>query len=140
MGKRGPQPQPVELRKLRGNPGKRAMPNPPKGEVVVISCPARLAEHKKLWDKYATILEKIGILRETDALAYECLFDCLAIYIDHRDKGEAREQMAAARELRTWMQHFGLTPSSRSSIGIEAPKEEDEFTAFLKSQKKAAEV
>jgi len=134
MGKRGPQPQPAELRKLRGNPGKRAIPKTPKGEAKLPECPEELAELKADWDYYGGILVKLGILCDTDGIAWELLWTTWDNYLKARGIGDIGLQLRVAHALLPILDRFGMSPSSRASLHIDAPQEEDEFSAFIKKR------
>lgn len=148
MGKRGPQPQPAELKKLRGNPGKRALSKTPLGEAVCPACPEDLYHIKSTWDHYGGILSGLGILRDTDGIAWEMLWRTWDKYIQaakatkiQRLKSETTGNIIVdpliiieskyLTNLLRLLDRFGMSPSTRGSLNIEAPKEVDEFTAFL---------
>lgn len=142
MGKRGPQPQSAELKALRGNPGKRRLPNPPRAEALCPPCPTDLYHLEIGWNYYGNILARLGILRATDEMAYGALWRTFDKYIKAAEAGALAlasgdpEQMIAAAKygalelqylgvLIKLLDRFGMNPSSRSSIGIEAPKGEE---------------
>jgi hypothetical protein len=137
MGKRGPQPQPAELRKLRGNPGKRAIPKTPTGDPTLPVCPAELKHLKKSWDYYGGILVKLKILCNTDGLAWGLLWTTFDNYMDARKIGDIGLQLRVVKAIVPLLDRFGMSPSSRASLNIEAPKEEDEFSKFLKKRANA---
>lgn len=139
MGKRGPQPQSPELKALRGNPGKRAIPNPPKAPATCPPCPKELEHIRGEWDRYGTMLAGLGILRETDTIAWDSMWRTYDKYMQSGravseavESGDAERIKAAARfgalELQylgvliKLLDRFGMNPSSRNSIGVEAPK------------------
>ena len=165
MGKRGPQPQSAELKKLRGNPGKRAIPKTASSPAMVHACPDDLADIKTTWDHYGKLLAKMGILQDSDGIAWDALWRTWKKYMELADrrgqldvlvskaahdpnndqeviaslfrliaKIEPLELQYLASLVRL-LDHFGMSPSSRGSITIEAPKEEDEFTKFLQRKK-----
>ena len=153
MGKRGPQPQSAELKALRGNPGKRAIKHVPTGQPGCPKCPADLAHVRKDWDHYGKILAGLGILRDTDAVTWDALwrtFDkymkcaqqAKAIRLNPATNGGVMVDPFLALELQylntllRLLDRFGMSPSSRGALNIEAPKEADDFTKFL-SRKKA---
>jgi len=165
MGKRGPQPQSAELKKLRGNPGKRAIPKTASSPAMVHECPNDLADIKPTWDHYGKLLAKMGILQDSDGIAWDALWRTWKKYKELAIRRESLDELVErAKEdedadasliqsilklvskieplelqylaaLTRQLDHFGMSPSSRGSITIEAPKEEDEFTKFLQRKK-----
>ena len=138
MGKRGPQPQPAELRALRGNPGKRAIPHPPKGEAMLYPCPDDMKDIKPAWDYYGGVLVKLGILTNTDGIAWELLWRTWKNYKDATADGDIAMQLRIVKAITPLLDRFGMNPTSRSSLKIEAPKAEDEFSKFLAKQRNSA--
>jgi phage terminase small subunit len=136
MGKRGPKPQPAELKALRGNPGKRAIIDVPKGEPECPVCPDDLKGVKKDWDHYGGILAKLGILRTTDAVAWRLLWSTFKNYLSAEAIGDIQLQLRIVKAILPLLDRFGMNPSSRSSLKIEAPKGEDEFSKFRDRIKK----
>ena len=152
MGKRGPQPQPAELKRFRGNPGKRAIKHVPTGQPGCPKCPAELAHVRKDWNHYGRILAGLGILRDTDAVTWDALWRTFDKYMQlatqskavriKAENGSATVDPLLALELQylntllRLLDRFGMSPSSRGALNIEAPKHADEFSAFL-SRKKA---
>ena len=152
MGKRGPQPQSAELKALRGNPGKRAIKHVPTGQPSCPKCPADLAHVRKDWNHYGRILAGLGILRDTDAVTWDALWRTFDKYMKlatqakpvrlKAENGTATVDPLLALELQylntllRLLDRFGMSPSSRGALNIEAPKQADEFSAFL-SRKKA---
>jgi phage terminase small subunit len=126
MGK-GRRPEPTELKRLRGNPGKRRLnDSEPKSPSSLGPAPKWMsAEAKDRWKLVGQQLLNVGVLTELDHTLLEVL--CVT-YSQWRngDKG-------AARELRMQLVEFGMTPSSRSKLVVSSDKQEqDEFEQFLK--------
>lgn len=73
MGTRGRKPKPTAIKVLEGNPGKRPLnANEPKPEKKSPKCPSWLEpEAKKEWRRMAKVLERLGVLTEIDAAAFE---------------------------------------------------------------------
>ncbi len=138
MGARGPAPKPTALRKLEGNPGKRALPkNEPQPEIGVAECPAWLsADAQAEWQRVAPELARLGILALIDAmtLAAYCeafsrwkqavemmgkdgiVFVTVAGYVaQHPAVGIANKAMA---EMLKFGRELGLTPSARGRMSI----------------------
>jgi len=139
MGKRGPQPQSAELKKLRGNPGKRAIPKTASSVPMVHECPDDLLDIKSTWDHYGDVLAKMGILQDSDGVAWEILwrtwYDYLSLCKD--EEAKLSDKIQLSNTVLRLLDHFGMSPSSRGSIAIDPPKEESEFERFMKRDKVA---
>lgn len=137
MGKRGPQPQPAELKKLRGNPGKRAVKETASSTPMVPECPGSLKSVKATWDHYGQILAKMGILQESDGVSWELLWRTWADYLYACNDPECTmsNKLQLANTVQRLLDHFGMSPSARGSIAIDPPKEESEFEQFLNRNK-----
>lgn len=126
MGK-GRRPTPSEVKRRRGNPGKRALnENEPESPAVLLPAPKWMtAESRDRWNLVGKQLLAAGVLTEMDHTLLEIL--CVT-YGQWRsgDKG-------AARELRMQLVEFGMTPASRSKLVVSSDvKEQDDFEQFLK--------
>jgi phage terminase small subunit len=112
---RGRPTKPTALKILQGNPGGRPLPEnepiPPDGEVEKpegMSAPAGA-----MWDRYAPMIEEMGLLTVADVPAFAFLCALMA-EADFDPRG-----MAAARITRMealWSK-FGMDPSSRARLG-----------------------
>lgn len=148
MGKRGPRPQPTAFKIVRGNPGKRKLPeNEPAPEVaaMVPAPPAWLdGQARAEWKRIAPELHKLGLLTDIDVtqLAAYCqaYADVVARKRDldkidepwlYSDNGGAYPHPAvslyntALAKMRAFASDFGLSPSSRVGLTVkaaEAPK------------------
>jgi phage terminase small subunit len=136
MGKRGRQPQPIELKKLRGNLGKRAIKVVPISNTSIPKCPEDLKDIESTWNHYGSILEKLGILRETDATMWEILWRAWKRYKEVKNLELEPEriikiELELGNSLMRYLSHFGMSPSTRNSLQVEPPREKDEFTEFL---------
>lgn len=113
-------PKPTALKVLQGTDRKdRANPNEPR-PARGAQKPAGLSRAASAeWDLLAPMLERLGLLRETDALAFEDLCETTVRWRQLRHKQDFREAVASdrAREhmLKLLMQ-FGLTPSSATRV------------------------
>jgi len=155
MGARGPAPKPTALKRLQGNPGKRALPagepQPAAGRVPY--APRWLSEGAAAeWKRLAPRLHAAGLLTEVD-------HDALAVYCETwalwkraeevvRQKGEVVKTTngniiqnpylgianRAKRDALLMMREFGLTPSARTRIKVEATKEEPSLADLLFQQ------
>lgn len=155
MGRRGPQPQPTNLRVLNGNPSKRPLPqNEPKPKPIAPKCPQWLDKDAKTeWKRVATELEKLGLLTQIDRTA-------MAAYCQSYSRWKEAEtalskhgtvfktpngyiqqlpQVAIANKyakmMKEFSQEFGLTPASRTRIEVKpAGEKEDPMEKLLRNQ------
>lgn len=138
----GRRPKPTQLKLVAGNPGKRATnKREPKPRRIIPSCPAHLDDAGKVaWGRLCTILDRMGVLTEADALALERLCACYAdilecqalILRDGRTyetdgpsgrliKGNpaAGQLRAADAQFKAYLIEFGLTPAARSKVNAD---------------------
>lgn len=136
MGKRGPAPTPTKLRVLRGNPGRRPIPDAPEPlaglpvKAVGMSAPALL-----IWDRIIRDYGATGVLTGVDG-------DALRVYCEAVVRYEYAAQMLeqsgplvkGARQgdliknplhqivrdnadlIRAFARELGFTPSARSAL------------------------
>jgi len=158
MGTRGPQKTPTALVKLRGNPGKKALPkNEPKpAPAKVIEPPAWLRdEAKQEWYAILPALKALGLYTEVDraALANYCIAyaDLQIAEMELQDKGDTQLVITKSGEMEVqspwvfiknraqvqcnkWAREFGFTPASRASLVTGDKVEDDELTTWRKSR------
>jgi P27 family predicted phage terminase small subunit len=158
---KGRKPKPTNLHILNGNPSRKKLnTKEPKPRPLSPSCPKWLRrEAKKEWKRIAPQLERIGLLTEIDgtALAGYCQSyakwkeaeeyiskNGFAYNIPKRDEeGEIISlyvaqwpQVSIAKQcldqIKAFCAEFGMTPSSRSRMEVNVPKEEDDgMRSFL---------
>jgi len=163
MGKRGPRPQPTQLKIMRGNPGRRTIskqePLPPADGVVMPSHLGEVASVK--WAELLPLLQLVKVMTraDTEALARYC--DTYEWWLATRaklkaegdtypilnDKGEIkyiaqRPEVSIANKLATQLRQlendFGLSPASRTSLKVEPDaQEESTLSKFLARRTKA---
>lgn len=152
MGARGPAPKPTALKRLQGNPGKRALPagepQPAAGGVPAV--PRWLSEEgKREWRRLAGRLWRAGLLTEAD-------HDGLAMYCETfatwkraeaqvRAKGEVVRTAGgnviqnpylsianrAKRDALVLAREFGMTPAARTRISVDGGEEEPSVADLL---------
>ncbi len=138
---RGRKPQPTALKILRGNPGKRALSvdEPQPAPVVTLRAPSWLdKDAKKEWRRLAPMLERLGVLTESDtgALTAYCTawstwktatqkIREFGLVIKHPTAGKlpvvspyVRIANNALTQMRGLLLEFGMTPSSRSRVHV----------------------
>ena len=148
MGRRGPKPQPVELKLLRGNPGTRTLPQHA-ARPGACSSPPRFLKGPALteWKRIGPELRRLGLLTKLDRAALTAY--CQA-WADLRwaietiaQDGRIAElpngtryrhpavdiQIKAVEKIRAMAVEFGLTPSARANLEIKpvGQGEEDEW-------------
>lgn len=143
----GRKPKPTAMKILQGNPGKRALNGrEPPTSAGVPRCPEHLTpEARAEWRRIAPVLSHMRVLRTGDRAA-------LAAYCQHWARWvEAERKIAemggalviktpsgcliqnpyvgiantAMDAMRKFLSEFGLTPSSRSRIVVDAPPDLD---------------
>jgi P27 family predicted phage terminase small subunit len=153
---RGRKPVPTALKIVRGNPGKRALPEnepAPKGDAVA---PEWLSDAAAAhWPVVAKQLEDAGVLTSMDAHALALYCEAFARWRDANaniekyglvvpgQKGSLTTSPyvlianAAFEQMRKMLAEFGMTPSSRARVS-KAPgaDDADEFAAFVKKPRK----
>jgi len=156
MGKRGPRPQPTELKLLRGNPGHRAInkaePKPAADGVVMPSHLGPVAVEK--WQQVLPLLQAVKVMTKADVEALARYCDTYEWWLATRarlksegdtypilnDKGEIkyiaqRPEVSIAHKLAAQMrqleQDFGLNPSARTGLHVQEQKQEDDEDARM---------
>lgn len=145
MGRRGPAPQPTELKVLNGNPGKRPLPKAePKPPAIEPEMPGWLdAEASKEWTRIVPILLRMKVLTEADGTALATYCEAVSTYAEasrvlQRDGfaflnektgvEHARPEVSIVQQCRViikaFCQEFGMTPSSRSRMVMVVPERE----------------
>ena len=139
----GPQRQPTAIKKLRGNPGKRALPKDEPKPALALPSPPKMLDvtARAEWIRVARILHGVRVLTEADlavlkfycvafsrACEAEALVDKEGVVItEMRGSGDnlyeyRRENPAVGVELKAQKQatemarELGLTPASRTKI------------------------
>jgi P27 family predicted phage terminase small subunit len=147
----GRKAKPTALKRLEGNPGKRALNSKePKPTMEIPECPdhlkgAALAE----WKRITVELQKLGILTKIDraALVAYCtawgdyVYACTVLNVED----DVIQSLKGGRYQNPWVAikngamdrmvriaaEFGMTPASRTRVKVEAPSEEEEMEGFL---------
>ncbi len=142
---RGRKPQPSALKLLRGLPGKRklSVDEPQPALTVKLRAPSWLdKEAKKEWRRLAPMLERLGVLTESDTGALTAYCEAWATWKSATQKirefGLVLKHPTAGKlpvvspyvtiadhaltQMRGLLVEFGMTPSSRARIHV--PKKE----------------
>jgi phage terminase small subunit len=76
------------------------------------------------WDHLAPSLHRAGLLKSEDVYGLTCL--CMA-WQDFWDAMAPSQRFAAAREIRSWVAHFGLSPATEQKLISRAEEADDPF-------------
>ena len=150
MGKRGPKPQPTEIKVFRGNPGKRSLPAAEmKPRAGTPEMPEWLGEiGRAYWlDALTNLPPDVvtladGAMLSQYAHAWEVFHEARQLVAEHgliavSDKGSeymhpAVGIMSAARkEIRQCAALFGLSPSDRVGMSFGGEQPGDKFQEYL---------
>jgi len=149
---KGPAPQPTILKKLRGNPGKRALnKNEPK-PTGKPTCPAWLSKYAKSEWRYITVeLERCGLLTKIDRQALVNYCEAVADFrtaTEHLQREEVKlvyqtangnynrnpwmiQKEKSGDRMHKYLCEFGMTPSSRTRIKVEKPDNEPNLAEMI---------
>jgi P27 family predicted phage terminase small subunit len=149
---RGRKPTPSELRRLRGNPGRRPMKNeaqPPISERVPRPPVHLFGSARKEWFKIAPLLHEVGLLTNLDTRALEGYCMNYGRWVEAEEEIRRTGTVIRSKNgqptispyvriandsYQAWTKaliEFGMTPSSRSRVTISKPEEPDAFQLFL---------
>ena len=151
MGRRGPAPLPSAINELRGNPGKRKRNHrEARPGARVPSAPRWLgAGARREYRRLGKLLLGAGLMTEIDGVALGMMCEALDVYqrakvamgeegvIVRSEKGGLYQHpavgvMSSARgEVLKWAREFGMTPSARSRIAVDAGGEEPSLAELL---------
>jgi P27 family predicted phage terminase small subunit len=148
---RGRKPQPTKLKLLRGNPGKRPLPeNEPQLEASMPEPPEFLeGAGLKEWNRIAPLLHGAGLLTALDSAALGVGCQSYGVYLEAtrnlRKSGTVIKSIqgqpmmspylkVANVALQQWtrmLAEFGMTPSSRTRIKVpDATPANDPYTEW----------
>lgn len=126
----GRKPTPTSLKLVRGNPGKRRLPeNEPKPAGMATMPKFLTGRAAAIWKEYAPELIRLGLLTSLDGYSFAVWCSLTAQY-------EENEAMNAGRlaQMRGLAACFGLEPASRARLspgGAEEP-EDDPAEAYFR--------
>lgn len=148
----GRHPTPTALKKLRGNPGKRALaPDPLQSDIERPACPAWLdADAKAEWARLIGVLHSSGIVKSVDrsALAAHCVaysrWQRLELAAKKHGAGVIKSEkgnwymnphvlmaQAALKEMLATAAQLGLTPVSRAKVSAAKTQTEKSLADVL---------
>ena len=151
MAQKGRKPKPTALKQLEGNPGRRPLnSNEPKPCKKAPRCPLWLeVEAKKEWKRMVKILEHMGLLTEVDMAAFAGYCQAFARWKEAEEfiskhgtivkapSGYWQQvpQVSIAQTylkiMNRFCEQFGLTPSARSRMIVDAEQRADSDTMEL---------
>ncbi len=152
--KRGTKPKPTAKKKLQGNPGRRPLPTAEPEFSGTTTPPKWLSNRAKTeWRRLASRLELIGILTPGDRAAFATYCAAYARMVEAENflaspaAGGSLKYLTSTGALKAWPEiaianqaadcmrkfliEFGLTPSSRTRLGVEPPKKESDTEEFI---------
>lgn len=153
MGKRGPAPTPVKLRMLRGNPGRRPIPEAPEPKPGLPVQPKGMSvASKAIWSRLIRDYGATGVLTGVDADSLRIY--CEAVVRYERAAALLEKQgplVAGARNgetvknplhqvvrdnadlVRAFARELGFTPAARSALTDVKPPAEDDLAKWASS-------
>ena len=154
MGKRGIKPEPTSIKRLKGNPGRRPLPENEPQPVGFATMPDWLSDKgKETWCEVAPLLEAMGLLntKDTGFLCMYCeawsdYFRACELVKEHGEICESEKggfyQHPAVGYKNKMREHvlkigaeFGMSPSSMVGLEVKAVKEVDPLDVFKDSLK-----
>ena len=150
MGRRGPAPKPTALKRLQGNPGKRALnDSEPRPAATLPRCPSHLqGEARAEWRRVARVLHESGLLTQVDRAALAIYCQAWARWVKAEAQvarhGEVVKSAAgnvmqnpylsianrAMKQVQLMARELGMTPSARSQIKLQ-PLDEPSLADLL---------
>jgi P27 family predicted phage terminase small subunit len=139
----GPRPKPTVVKIREGNPSKRALPkDEPKPEIKIPKPPAHLSKEAKTeWRRLSKELFKLGLLSEIDRTALAAYCQVYGRWVQAEKEIEKTGWFAVSEkgglyqtpavsiankcldQMKSYLVEFGMTPSSRTRIKAEKPKD-----------------
>lgn len=145
MGKRGPKPEPVQLRSIRGNPGKRPVPEAPTGANLSGPAPDWInSDGAREWNRLRDLLVPKGLLLDKYRGNFEMLCHDYGLFVqcarvvaeggmtqeetvvsksgNEYTKSSLRPEVTEGRKAQQSYYRrgasFGLTPSDDGALGF----------------------
>ncbi len=148
---RGRKPKPTALKKLEGNPGKRALnKKEPKPDAGIPECPDHLQGTARTeWKRITQELHKLKLISRVDRAALAICCSAWADYVKAcgklKTQGEVIISDNGGMYQNPWMAikkrsmeqimkfyaEFGMTPASRSRVKVDDESPEDELEKML---------
>jgi len=147
VGRRGPAPQPTNIRLLHGNPSKRTFnKREPQPRRERPSCPRWLkGEARKEWQRVIPELDRLRLLTVVDRAALATYCQAWSRYVEAEAMLSKIGSILKAKDsdyfqispyatiskqnallVKAFCQEFGLTPASRTRISVPKPPDDDD--------------
>jgi len=156
MGK-GRKNIPTHLKILRGNPGRRPLPETePHPDITdKVPDPPKYLDDiaRDEWLNMAPKLHALKLLTELDITALAAYCKCFSVWVQANNmvslmgdfivgsKGSLVQNPAVSTakhaeiELRRWLVEFGMTPASRTKVQVPTKKKNSDLEAFLNKKR-----
>lgn len=150
MGLRGPAKKPAILKLMDGNPGKKPIQKEVRPVPIAPECPAWLPPFaQEEWHRISTQLEKLGLLTQIDASAFEAY--CMAysnwktaqlVLLEkgtvmvspsgvEKPRPEVQILNSSIQIMKTFITEFGLSPAGRARMSVPQNGGEDDGQDFF---------
>lgn len=128
----GPKPAPTALKKLAGNPGKRALnarePHPQGGPPP---CPDWMPpEGRKQWERVVPELDRLKLLTSVDGAVLEGFCAAYSEFVETVRAGESIKPSLMA-QVRYFAGELGLTPAARARLSTPTGQEDEQIEMFF---------
>jgi len=128
----GPKPAPTALKKLAGNPGKRALnAAEPQPETGPPPCPDWMPPEGRLqWERVVPELDRLKLLTKVDGAVIEAF---CAVYSEFVGSVRAGEPIKASliAQMRFYAGELGLTPTARARLSAPPGQEDAQIELFF---------
>jgi P27 family predicted phage terminase small subunit len=158
MGRRGPKPEPTNLRILRGNPGRRRLPDREvQPDATPPACPDHLDdEARREWNRVIGELSRLGLVTTLDRAALAAYCHAWSRWIGAEAKLKEFGTIikspngypimspylsianTALKQMRDFLVEFGMSPQARHGLETTPPSEPHNPLTALKAKKSAA--
>lgn len=127
----GPKPAPTALKKLAGNPGKRALGEEPRPEGGPPQCPEWMPEEgRRQWERVVPELDRLKLLTKVDGAVLEGFCAAYAEFVATVKRGEAIKPSLMA-QVRYFAGELGLTPAARARLAAPPGQEDAQIDLFF---------
>lgn len=128
----GPKPAPTALKKLAGNPGKRALnTREPQPESGAPPCPDWMpAEGRAQWGRVVPELDRLKLLTKVDGAILEGFCAAYAEFVETVRSGQSIK-VALMGQLRYFAGELGLTPAARARLSTPTGQEDEQIEMFF---------
>lgn len=153
----GRRPKPTAIKDLAGNPGKRPLNNqePKPGKLTrTPPVPGHIrGVARQEWRRMAKTLNQLGLLTEIDLPALEMYCQMYGRWVEAEERVRDMGMIVktnngnpiqnpylavanrAAKDMKSMLVEFGMTPSSRSRVQVDTgPDEVDEYEQFVNAR------